>query len=104
MTFQIRRPKASSRVSTSIGTMSCTCASKSRWTREPCFIAGVLFILPYLVNEYQYCSSHHAGDTISVTESGFIGGFLKRSSGDLLSSTSSSFSTSACTSSTVTIF
>lgn len=34
---------------------------------------------------YQYCSSHHAGDTRSVTESAFFGGVRNRSSGDRVS-------------------
>lgn len=34
---------------------------------------------------YQYCSSHHAGDTRSVTERAFFGGVRNRSSGDPVS-------------------
>jgi hypothetical protein len=34
---------------------------------------------------YQYCSSHHAGDTRSVTERAFLGSVRNRSSGDLVS-------------------
>jgi hypothetical protein len=37
------------------------------------------------VSEYQYCSSHHAGEMISVTDKAFFGGLRKRSSGDRVS-------------------
>lgn len=48
-------------------------------------MAAVRRTLPYLVKLYQYCSSHHAGDMMSVTESGFFGGVRNRSIGDRVS-------------------
>jgi len=38
-----------------------------------------------MVNVYQYCSSHHAGDTKSVTDRAFFGSVRNLSSGDWVS-------------------
>ena len=79
MTFQILRPNISSRVCTSIVTSLCTCSSSTLCTELPCFIAFVRLTRPNRVRLYQYCCSHHAGDTKSVTLSGFL--WRKRSRG-----------------------
>lgn len=78
MMFQILRANLSSLVWTSTGTSVCTCSSSTLCTLEPCFIAFVALTRPYLVRLYQYCNSHHAGDMMSVTDSGFFGGVRKR--------------------------
>lgn len=44
---------------------------------------------PNFVNVYQYCNSHQAGETRSVTDSPFRGGLRKRSRGERLSKTTS---------------
>lgn len=48
----------------------------------PFFISGVLLFLPYLVNVYQYCNSHHAGEIKSDTENALFGGRRNRSMGE----------------------
>ena len=48
-------------------------------------MALVCGLRPNLLSVYRYCSSHHAGDTRSVTESGFFGLVRKRSRGGRLS-------------------
>ena len=51
-------------------------------------MAGVVVLRPScLVSTYQYCSSHHDGDTRSDTDSGFLGFERNRSRGDLRSGT-----------------
>lgn len=44
-------------------------------------MALVALTRPYLVRLYQYCSSHHAGEMMSVTDRGFFGGVRKRCMG-----------------------